>query len=42
MKKLVNWKAQILSCAGKTVLIKAVAQTMPTCYELLPSSKNPM
>ncbi|XP_004297906.1 PREDICTED: putative ribonuclease H protein At1g65750-like [Fragaria vesca subsp. vesca] len=37
--KLVNWKSQILSCAGKTVLIKVVAQTMPTyamnCY-LLP------
>lgn len=39
--KLVNWKSQILSCAGKTVLIKVVAQTMPTyamsCY-LLPKT----
>ncbi|XP_062020952.1 uncharacterized protein LOC133737412 [Rosa rugosa] len=38
-KKLINWKAKILSCAGKEILIKAVAQTMPlyamNCY-LLP------
>ncbi|XP_062028333.1 uncharacterized protein LOC133744209 [Rosa rugosa] len=38
-KKLINWKAMILSCAGKEILIKAVAQTMPlyamNCY-LLP------
>lgn len=38
-KKLVNWKAKILSSAGKEILIKAVAQTMPlyvmNCY-LLP------
>ncbi|XP_024163967.1 uncharacterized protein LOC112170934 [Rosa chinensis] len=40
-KKLVNWKAKILSAAGKEILIKAVAQTMPlyamNCY-LLPKS----
>ncbi|XP_024157261.2 uncharacterized protein LOC112165078 [Rosa chinensis] len=40
-KKLVNWKSKILSCAGKEILIKAVAQVMPTyamnCY-LLPKS----
>ncbi|XP_024199817.1 uncharacterized protein LOC112203016 [Rosa chinensis] len=38
-KKLVSWKAKILSSAGKEILIKAVAQTMPlyamNCY-LLP------
>ncbi|XP_024199819.1 uncharacterized protein LOC112203021 [Rosa chinensis] len=38
-KKLVSWKAKILSAAGKEILIKAVAQTMPlyamNCY-LLP------
>ncbi|XP_024178970.1 uncharacterized protein LOC112184983 [Rosa chinensis] len=28
-KKLISWKAKILSCAGKEVLIKAIAQTMP-------------
>lgn len=28
-KKLMGWKAKILSCAGKEVLIKAVAETMP-------------
>ncbi|XP_024156304.1 uncharacterized protein LOC112164321 [Rosa chinensis] len=37
-KKLENWKAKILSCAGKEILIKAVAQTMPlyamNCYLL--------
>ncbi|XP_062014625.1 uncharacterized protein LOC133731216 [Rosa rugosa] len=40
-KKLVNWKAKILSSAGKEILIKAVAQTMPlyamNCY-LLPKT----
>ncbi|KAM5569502.1 hypothetical protein ABKV19_016829 [Rosa sericea] len=39
--KLENWKAKILSCAGKEILIKAVAQTMPlyamNCY-LLPKT----
>ncbi|XP_062028495.1 uncharacterized protein LOC133744394 [Rosa rugosa] len=38
-KKLVSWKSKILSCAGKEILIKAIAQTMPlyamNCY-LLP------
>ncbi|PRQ31208.1 hypothetical protein RchiOBHm_Chr5g0032961 [Rosa chinensis] len=38
-KKLVSWKSKILSCVGKEILIKAVAQTMPlyamNCY-LLP------
>ncbi|XP_062021454.1 uncharacterized protein LOC133738034 [Rosa rugosa] len=38
-KKLMNWRSKILSCAGKEILIKAVAQVMPTyamsCY-LLP------
>ncbi|XP_062019524.1 uncharacterized protein LOC133736108 [Rosa rugosa] len=28
-KKLVNWKAKILSAVGKEILIKAMAQTMP-------------
>ncbi|XP_062005887.1 uncharacterized protein LOC133723071 [Rosa rugosa] len=40
-KKLVSWKAKILSAAGKKILIKAIAQTMPlyamNCY-LLPKS----
>ncbi|XP_024190432.1 uncharacterized protein LOC112194424 [Rosa chinensis] len=40
-RKLVNWKSKILSSAGKELLIKAVAQVMPTyamnCY-LLPKS----
>ncbi|XP_062010454.1 uncharacterized mitochondrial protein AtMg00310-like [Rosa rugosa] len=39
--KLDNWKAKILSCAGKEILIKVVAQTMPlyamNCY-LLPKT----
>ncbi|XP_062028656.1 uncharacterized protein LOC133744586 [Rosa rugosa] len=39
--KMENWKAKILSCAGKEILIKAVAQTMPlyamNCY-LLPKT----
>ncbi|XP_024178259.1 uncharacterized protein LOC112184225 [Rosa chinensis] len=38
-KRLVNWKAKLLSSAGKEILIKAMAQTMPlyamNCY-LLP------
>ncbi|XP_062005868.1 uncharacterized protein LOC133723047 [Rosa rugosa] len=40
-KKLISWKAKVLSCAGKEILIKAIAQTMPlyamNCY-LLPKS----
>ncbi|XP_062014381.1 uncharacterized protein LOC133730890 [Rosa rugosa] len=40
-KKLVSWKAKLLSAAGKEILIKAIAQTMPlyamNCY-LLPKS----
>ncbi|XP_024164202.1 uncharacterized protein LOC112171222 [Rosa chinensis] len=40
-KKLFSWKAKILNCAGKEILIKAVAQTMSlyamNCY-LLPKS----
>ncbi|XP_061993825.1 uncharacterized protein LOC133711745 [Rosa rugosa] len=40
-KTLVNWKAKVLSSAGKEILIKAVAQTMPlyamNCY-LLPKT----
>ncbi|XP_024172194.1 uncharacterized protein LOC112178251 [Rosa chinensis] len=40
-KKLISWMSKILSCAGKEILIKAVAQTMPlyamNCY-LLPKN----
>lgn len=40
-KKLISWRTKILSSAGKEILIKAVAQTVPSyvmnCY-LLPKS----
>ena len=45
-KKLVGWKEKLLSKAGKEILIKAVAQTIPTyamsCFKILYKLCNEM